>query len=264
MRPRPDLPARRARPAAIAAACLLAIPLFAGPSAAQERVDREVSVGYAVELHDGDERDPWHTATVALQGSGERVTLRFEGRATRRFDADDADVRVTGWTDLWEGAWTRLSAAGAAEGTVLPRADLAADLYQAIDAWEIGGGLRWLDVGEDVTVARLAAARYVADLYLRADGFRTEGGDESGTAVSGRVRGFLEGSDEYWELSAAHGNTLELTGGDTFVVLSSTRVAAGVVKAVASDWRIGLSGSLTDLEDVPTRYGLRVTIRRGW
>lgn len=198
-------------------------------------------------LSDG--REGWQLWVLSLKRNMESGTIMGRLEQQSRFGVSDVGGRVDVWHDLWSGAWGHLQLGVGPDATIYPRGTVQVDVTQSIGAWEVTGQYTWRTYESDRThAARLQAAYYIGNWYLR--GFATAVPQRGDLAAAGGVgaRRFLAGSQSYLDVEAGAGRGVEFVGPDSELLVERTAFVSARVQHFFSR-RLGFMVNLRYSDD---------------
>ncbi len=255
--------------AALAAAALSLAVHAVVPAGAAGQAAPPLRIGLSVGAEHFASSNPiwtsWWRLAATAQRRFDRGALVLETSDHRRFGRWDAALRTDGYLDLWPGSYGSLRVQVAPGALVIPRADLAAELFQGFSGWEASVAYRHMAFAADnVNVLGLSLARYVGAWYLQATGNGVPGsaGEPWALSLVGRVRRYLREPDDLVELTAGTGREVVVLGGGTFDLRTTRTVAARFQTYPWPHMGFSAGSTYTTYEGVPHRIGLDLGLLR--
>ncbi len=158
-----------------------------------------------------DDRPEWRTTQVTMKRELTQGSVALGFMRTRRYDMGDAAILSEAYVDLWRRAYVNLRLQLAREGNVLPRADIAGELFQGFgNGWELSGSYRRMNFPDQpVEIYGLGLLKYVGNGLLRGRGLWVPGEQGSTVYMSGAARWYLATVDDFIELGGGRGTEVD-------------------------------------------------------
>ena len=202
-------------------------------------------------------------AGVGRRLTGGRVVL--EGMRVRRFADWDAAGAAEAYHTLWRGAYGNVRVQVAPEATVLPRADVSAELFQGVgQGVEVSVGYRRMQFeGFGVDIRRLGLASNLQGWYLRGIvSVVPHDGDTTATSLGATVRRLSRDELSFVEVSGAFGTESVTIAPGPVVELRDTRsILLRGQYALSRRLRATASLGYAEQDNFPDRIGGSLGLR---
>lgn len=227
------------------------------------------ALGYGFEAFARD-RAAWHAASAQVGRRFDHGTVIGELLAARRFDRTDEGLAVDAYRTLWPRAYGNLRVQVDPDAEVLPRLDVAAELFQGVArGFELSGGYRRMQYPNDqADLFTAGAGKYTGNWYLRARAIVVP--REGATAVSGSVavRRYFATTDDYLDVQGGIGEELITVGtgpsGPLVDVRQTRYVAATWRRFVTARLGLTIGATYNAIDGFPDRRGLSFGLMQRW
>ncbi|MCH7858878.1 MAG: YaiO family outer membrane beta-barrel protein [Candidatus Marinimicrobia bacterium] len=161
-----------------------------------------------------DGRSAWRTTRFTVKRELTQGSVALGLMRTNRYDMGDEAILSDVYVHLWRRAYVNVRLQLAPGSKVLPKADIAGELFQGIgQGWELSGSYRRMNFPDQpVEIYGLALIKYAGNWLLRGRGLWVPGEQGSGVYVGGAARWYLDTVDDFIELGGGRGTEINPDG----------------------------------------------------
>lgn len=214
---------------------------------------------------------PWHTVTLGLGHYFDWGFIALQGMGTSRFGTFDQAVGADAYVDLWPGAYGNARVMFDWNPQVLPRVDLATQLYQVLFTnFELSGGYRLMAFPTDnVHFFNLGFGGYFGNWYVGLQPMFLTSGQGPGGQMGAWARYIFNTADDYVDLRAGVGRRIAITGTDAAAgptLAGQTNFYGTLTGQYFINPNVGFYGVLNYNYDdqFPSRYGFTIGNKLRW
>ena len=212
------------------------------------------------------ERPNWHTYSPSLRRDLPYGSVRFVILQTARFSKRDESVALDSYLDLWQRAYGNFYVQTSVNPEFLPKLVYSAEIFQGLGkGWEISASyrnMRW--GGKPVSIYGSSVAKYVGNWYLRERTTYVPNADGYGLSIAGFARLYFSTVDDFFEIGAGKGKTLELSNFGSDHEYDNFFIVARLEKFLNHRMGFVLSTVYENDEQGPDSRNLSLGIKRRW
>lgn len=210
-------------------------------------------------------RDPWTDSAVSLRRRFERGSLAMEWLQADHFGQRDAAWALDGYASLWARAYANVRYQQGPASGVLPRTAWRAELFQGVGrGWELSASVDQLRFSSTTEFYGIGIGRYWGDWYARYKLQHVPGVGAGSWSQRAQLRNYYRGNaDDYLELSAGHGRSVDLDRGGALVRNSNAAIGIAWVRYFGG-WGLKLGAGYADDADGFNERQLSFALYRRW
>ena len=248
---------------------LLALLALVPPADSGNGLRWQGTLGYGFEAFTRDQAT-WQSASAQVGRRFDHGTVIGELLAARRFDLTDEGFAVDAYRTLWRGAYGNLRTQVDPGAEVLPRLDVAAEVFQnAKGGFEFSAGYRRMQyAGDHADLWTAGAGKYAGNWYLRARTIVVPRGGTTAVSVSLAVRRYFATADDYLDVQGGLGEELITLGtgpsGPLVEVRRNRYLAATFRTFVTARLGVTVGATFNGTDGLPDRRGLTAGLTTRW
>ncbi len=210
-------------------------------------------------------RAAWTDAGVSLRRRFARGSLALEWLQSDHFRQRDAAWALDGYASLWARAYANLRYQQGPASGVLPRTAWRAELFQGVGSgWELSASVDHLRFSTTTEFYGVGVGRYWGDWYARYKLQHVPGVGAGSWSQRAQLRNYYRGNaDDYWEVSAGHGRSVDLDRGGALVRNSNAALGVSWVRYFGA-WGFKLGAGYADDADGFNERQLSFALYRRW
>lgn len=211
-------------------------------------------------------RDAWTDTSVSLRRKFTRGSLALEGLQADHFRQRDMAWALDGYVSLWNRAYANARYQRGPASGILARNAWRVELFQgAGSGWELSASGDHLQFGTGTTFYGVGVGRYVGNWYARYKLQHVPGVGAGSWSHRGVLRNYYRGNaDDYLEVSAGHGRSVDLDRSGALVRNSNAWLGVSWVRYVGRNWGVKLGLGYADDADGIHERQLSVALYRRW
>lgn len=211
-------------------------------------------------------RDAWNDSNVSLRRKFERGSLALEWLRADHFNRSSNAWALDGYASLWSRAYANLRYQQGPRGGLMANQAWRAELFQGVGSgWELSASIDHLRFSSDTEFYGIGVGRYVGNWYLRYKLQHVPGVSSGSWSQRAVVRNYYRGNaDDYLELSAGHGRSMDLDRYGALVRNSNASLGVNWVRYVRQDWGFKLGVGYADDAGGFNEQQLSLALYRRW
>lgn len=200
------------------------------------------------------DRDAWSDANLTLRRHFARGSLGLELLHADRFDSRDTAWALDAYAPLWSRAYANLRYQQGDSDGLFARRAWRVEVFQGVGSgWELSGSYDRLEFGgPGVDMYGVGVGRYLGNWYYRYRALHVPGVGGGSLSHRGLARWYYAGNaDDYLEVSAGTGRSVDETGGATGETIRRSSGSLGVAWVRFPDprWGFKLGANLANNVD---------------